>query len=346
MKIAFFEDINERHVRRSLIRSLRTRGHDIVEVARINKGIVFETAIENQQEIFESLENVVAQKPDILINFMAACLPPNALLYLKSKGVQTCLWLNDDPVLYDISYKFVVEDYDLILNCGGENIIDFYEKRHDIKGVNFPFWTDNEEFPYLYDKVSKDYDVVFLGTIRGKVRRGRYQTIASIPERVQIIGTVDDDPARLSTGWIRDQATIVQHLSRGHLALNIPQFFRDYEGDPFYFPELADLGNFEFPSRVIQYMAVGLPCITYGLDCASTVFPEMLVAADLENLHRLIREELKDKDQLGERAEATHKRFQKSFSADARAKFLEMLVTDDHWRTLSIADRARLFAQQ
>lgn len=303
VRIVLFDDILERHVRRSLGRALRKLGHEVVETPPIWKGHLLPETAGDLKMIRTALEHVLSEAPDILLNFRAATLTPDMLKDIRSKGVRTFVWLPDDPVLYNVCYEKIVDHYDCVLNCGTEKVLRFYEERHRITGVNFPFWTDNIEFPRLRDlEIEPEYDIVFLGNITGPVRRDRYGIIAGISGNVRIFGRVNSDPENLCHGYLQGEKEVATALGKARLGLNIPQFFSDYCGQAYDFPELADFGSFQFPSRVVQYAAIGLPILTYGRAQPPGLFPEMLVAENEKQLSKQIDTEFANPDQLNERA--------------------------------------------
>lgn len=345
MKILLFDDILERHVRRSLGRALRARGHEVIETPPVWKGHELPTSQEDLATIRSALDEAIAIRPDVLLNFRASTLPAEMLQDLRRSGIYSIVWLPDDPVLYSVCYSKVVDHYDLILNCGGVDVLSFYAERHGISGVNFPFWTDNVEFAHTHDPASTDYDVAFLGDITGPVRSGRYEIIAELKGAVRAFGNVPNDPAQICYGYLDSSTEIATALGPARVGLNIPQFFSDYEGLPHDFPALAQLGAFEFPSRVVQYAAIGLPVLTFGLSKPPATFPEMLVASDRMELQARVDAIRADPEPLGQLATATHQRFQTSFSAETRALFLEALVSDSGTLLARpVGERAQMFA--
>jgi polysaccharide pyruvyl transferase CsaB len=346
MKIVLFDDIHETHVRRSFARALRKRGHVVVETPPIWRGHRLPSEPNDIQHIREAVDSVLEAKPDVLFNFRASSLTPGILSDVRRAGITTAVWFPDDPVLYSVCYRHVVEHYDIVLNCGSREIIDFYEKQHNVFGFNFPFWTDREEFPHTYDS-SRDFefDVAFLGTFKGPARASRYETLASLPFRVKAFGEIKDDPAQISGGYLKTPLEVADAISKGKIGFNMPQIFSDYRGHPYDFPELARLGSFEFASRVIQYMAVGLPVATLGRYRPPPTFPEMLVAPDTISMNEVLRTALSNPDKLRELSAATAARFETAFSADARAILFETLCTQPGLgQKLASQERSNVFA--
>jgi polysaccharide pyruvyl transferase CsaB len=345
LKIVLFETLIESHIRSSLGRSLRALGHTVVEPEPVWRGLKFPELDEDVARVDAALDEALAQAPDVLLNFRPSALLSRMVRKIRSGGTLAVVWLSDDPVLYGANYRFVVDDYDIVLNCGAAQILEFYEKHHGIRGVNFPFWTDQISFPKRSADEKPEFDVIFNGNCFGGVRSGRYDLIASLPGSKRIYGQVDADPQGIAAGYLRDTTQLAQAIAKARLGLNIPQFFSHYAGDPLDFPGLARLGSFQFPSRVIQYAAVGLPIIGFGLRRPPEEFPEMQMAHDVKALRELVRASLSDQEKLDELGEQTHRRFLRAFNSDARADFLVYLLENQgRWRALDAYARARLFS--
>ncbi len=78
MKIVLLEDVFEQHVRRSLARALKARGHEVVEMPPVWHGHDFATDAADLQRIFAMVETVGEEKPDLLLNFRKKNLPKSA----------------------------------------------------------------------------------------------------------------------------------------------------------------------------------------------------------------------------------------------------------------------------
>jgi len=92
----------------------------------------------------------------------------------------------------------------------------------------------------------------------------------------------------------------------------------------------------------VQYAASGVPVLALSNGpCAS--FPEA-TATDRGDLIARAEALLSDRNLRLELSEATHRRFEQSFSADSRARALIALLTlGDAWRDWSLERRARFF---
>ncbi|WP_146364528.1 hypothetical protein [Arthrobacter yangruifuii] len=345
MRIAIFDGILEGHVAQSLERSLLRRGHSVLNTGRIGKGFAFPQEPETLRYLNAELDRVLDFKPDVILVFRPASMPYALLRRARSSGALLMAWFSDDPVLWNLSYGLVVDFYDVILHCGNSNVLRFYEREHGRPtGVNFPFWTDNVAFPYVYRANPPANEAMFLGNVRGPVRARRYADLAGLTANVKIFGNVDDDPAGIWGGYADSNLEVMDVASRSLMGLNIPQVFSDHVGTPTWFPGLDKLSFFQYPSRVIQYAAMGLPIVSMIPDSRHLEsFPEISCVRNPQELddeiHRLVHEV-----DLNELSALTHTRFVRSYSADSRVLALEALVNGDvEWRGLSAEERTSLF---
>ena len=346
MRIVLFDEILEQHTVRSLKRALEARGHEVRATGKIWAGHRFPVKPDDLERIWREVRALVDLKPDAVFVFRAATLIPEMTELLKQAGILTAVWFPDDPVLYQICYRAIADAYDMLLHCGPDDVLAFYQNKHGRSGVNFPFWTDAEEFPCAYRFGGATSDLVFLGNCNDNVRGGRYDLIGSLPLRTRIYGRVAKDPYGICGGYLEGTQETAKALGRGRFGLNIPQFFNTYRGSDYDFPELAAFSHFEFPSRVIQYAAAGLPIVSIEPRGAPSTFPEIVAAKDRRELIHRIEELLNDEERLDRLARATHTRFRRSFSAAARAAFLESLLTEpERWAQANLKDRARAFAE-
>jgi hypothetical protein len=328
MRIVLFDAILEQHVCRSLLRALEARGHQVSWTGQIWHGHRFPSEARDIALVEARLDEVCAQKPDCVVCLRASTLRPEQVRRLGATGARRLVWLPDDPVLYQVCYREVVDAYDVLLHCGGAQLLSFYRDKGHPPGVNFPFWTDNQETPRCRERAEPEWDVVFLGQCKGPVRGDRYGLLGSLPFVTRVVGRVASDPQRLCVGHFTDQATVAAQLARARCGLSLPQVFAKYAGHEYDFPELAQFGHFEYPSRVIQYAATGLPVLSLQPGGPPSTFPELLTCADrrevIDAVSRLVRDE-PYRDELSNRV---HRRFRRSFSAAARAVFLSRLLED------------------
>lgn len=339
-----FDAVLERHVCESLQRALARRGHEVFWTGPVWKGHRFPDSTEDRQRIRDCLDQALRRRPDVLLNFRAASLRPELVESVRRSGVHTCVWLPDDPVLYGLCYREIVASYQTVLHCGGPEVLAFYERRHGPTGVNFPFWTDEQAFPHTYQPARAEFDLVFLGNCHGPARRTRYALLAALPLRVRIFGRVPDDSAGLCGGYIEDTRQLAQALAVARCGLSLPQYFRDYAGTEYDFPELSSLGAFALPARMTQYAAAGLPMVALGGHDTQRFLPEALVCRDVEELIARTRELLADRQRLEDVARATHRRFLRNYTADARAALLEHLLEHPQdWRNMDARERAEYF---
>lgn len=296
--------------------------------------------------MWTEVHKVTDMSPDLLVAFRPMNLLPDMLVHLR-KHMLTSVWLSDDPVLYKVCYGDVAPHFDFLLHCGSEKVISFYKSQGHSHGVNFPFWTDHHAFPPIYEPESANTDVIFLGNMNGQVRRKRYAEVAAMPFNTRVYGLLDSDPAALHGGFVKDAYLhcnlISAILKKGRVGLSIPQFFTEYKGLHYDFPLLDQLGYFQFPSRVIQYAASGLPVAAVG-DNDMKVFPELNIQNSVSSLVPYINQICGNIDFAKAESQAVLRRFQRNYSALSRAQMLLSLA--ENFRSvckMSSATRACLF---
>lgn len=346
MRIALYDGILEQHVADSLERALLSRGHDVYSTGKITGGFQFKTGQSQLRDLEIEISDVIAFAPDWVFVFRPAALPYVLLDRLQRRGIRVAAWFSDDPVLFDLSYAPLLERYDLVLHCADERVLRFYEEQFGYPtGVNVPFWTDHEAFPRVWGYREPSSDVMFLGNVDDEIRRHRYFDLASLGADVTIYGRVGDDPHGLGGGYLDSDADVVDAGSRTRMAINIPQFFENHRGLRTWFPELGSLGFFEYPSRVVQYMAMGIPVATVvpGRPDFAAV-PEMLVYADFEEASGGIRAAVEEAD-LTEISNRTAARFDRHFTAVSRVLMLEHLFESADWKTLDARERSLYFTR-
>ena len=345
MHFVLFDEILEQHTVRSLERALVARGHKVTTTGPVWRGHFLPKTNAEMVPIRKRVREICKLVPDVFFNFRPSSLLPDMVNELKKVGIHTIAWLADDPVLYHVCYRHVLEAYDTVLHCGGEDVLSFYQKQHGRAGFNFPFWTDDSEFRFTYNPVRAEFDLVFLGNCDGTIRARRYELLSSLPFKTRIYGKVTNDPYQLCAGYLETTEQISDTLGKARCAISIPQNFTDYKGTVYDFPELADLGHFELPSRVVQYAAIGLPIISLEGQEPPRIFPELIACSNREELIAKVEALLKDEAQLRSLSAAVYARFKHSFSADARATFLESIVkSPQSCKSLSISQRAVYFA--
>lgn len=347
MKIAIYDGILERHVVDSLERALVARGHEVFNTGKIGHGFEFATAKLDLRRLEIAVSDIIDFAPDWVLVFRPASLPPVLHRRLTRRGIRTIAWFSDDPVLFDLTYGPVVDDYDLVLHCGNETVLSFYESKFGRPtGINVPFWTDHEAFPNVWGRETPTSDALFLGNVQDEVRRSRYFDLAKLRSRVTIYGNAGNDYYGLSGGYLDSDAEVVAAGARSRMAISVPQFFENHRGLRTWFPGLDRLGFFEYPSRIIQYMAMGLPVINVipGRPSFAT-FPEMLVCDDFSEADAQIANLVADDAALRELSEQTARRFDRHYSALSRALLLEDLTRDESWRHADASERAAWFTR-
>ena len=346
MKIAIFDGILETHVASSLERSMKRQGHVVLNTGKIGSGFEFPRRGADISHLEVAVQRTIEFEPDLVFVMRPASLPMPLLSKVRNTGAQLVAWYSDDPVLFDLSYGPVLEQYDLVLHCGGPKVLAFYEEYFGYAtGVNFPFWTDHEAFPVVWGTRPAGTDLMFLGNVHDKVRRKRYFDLGKLERSIRIHGAIGADYFGLNGGYLFTDQEVALAGSTTKMALNIPQFFEDHRGLPTWFPGLGDLGFFEYPSRVVQYMAMGIPTISVipGSPDFDT-YPEMLVAETIEEAGNMAGE-LIESGQLEELSQRVVSRFDRHFSADARLMALMDLLVDDSWKRLDPVERSQWFTQ-
>lgn len=346
MRIAIFDGILELHVQESLERALLARGHEVLSTCKIGHGFRFPRSTGSLGHLERAIASTVAFAPDWVFVMRPASLPPALLERLRRAGIRLVAWFSDDPVLFDLSYAPIVEQYDRVLHCGTSAVLAHYERFFGRPtGVNMPFWTDHEAFPSVWGHEAPESRAMFLGNVQDAVRRRRYFDLARFGDDIRIHGKVGSDYFDRSGGYLDTDAEVVAAGARTDWAINIPQWFRDHRGLETWFPGLDDLGFFEYPSRVVQTMAMGIPTISVipGGHSFDT-YPEMLVAESVDEAVAIVRDPSWTRDRLGELSQATARRFDRHFSAASRAVALERLLQDDSWMSLDLDQRSRWFA--
>lgn len=346
MRVTLFDGLLEHHVSLSLERALTMRGHAVYNTGRIGRGPHFETDPLRLTRLHEAIDRTIDFQPDLILVFRPSSLPPSLLRRIRASNAHLAVWLSDDPVLWNFSYRVAVENYDTVLNCGTERVLKLYDDHLGRPvGINFPFWTDSTAFPYVYNDKDAESDALFLGNVHDPVRRRRYFELGASKANIRIHGKVGNDFYSLGGGYLDSDLEIVGAASRARVAVSIPQRFTEHYGRPTWFSELSELGAFQYPSRVIQCAAMGLPIISIGQAPSDLdTFPELVSIAGYRELAHTI-EELKSGTDLASISQRTHIRFLRHFSADSRAAALESVLTDDSWRSLPAAERARWFTR-
>ncbi|OFT46107.1 hypothetical protein HMPREF3158_08870 [Corynebacterium sp. HMSC06G04] len=345
MRVAIFDGIQEEHLASSLERSFRKRGHQVLNTGRFGSGFKFPTAPSALALLERNAQQVVDFQPDLILVFRPASAPESVLRKLKATGANVFAWLCDDPVLWELSYRTNSHMYDALLHCGDVDVIELYDKHLGHPGgINFPFWTDNTAFPYVYGNAGFDSDLVFLGNAQGQLRRKRYHDLAGLSLNVKMHGLTGLDYANLNHGYLDSDREVIESCGRAKMAVSFPQYFRDHKGLDTWFEGLADFEFFPFPSRVIQYAAMGLPtiCVVPSVEKIRH-FPELIPVPSIDAVDKVFSE-FSESD-LIDLSLATAERFAENFSADSRVLCLEAMMESDEWRDLSSVERSQWFTK-
>ncbi|WP_426734691.1 hypothetical protein [Glutamicibacter sp. 2E12] len=346
MRVVLFDGIQEMHVIRSLGRAFQNRGHHVYQTGKLTSGFEYITEGQDLELVQRSIDDTIEFKPDIIIVFRPSALPIPLLRRLRISGAKLYVWLSDDPVLWNQTYKYSINEYDVVLHCGGKPILDFYESKFGYPtGINFPFWTDSIEFPYSYGKNEPESDLLFLGNAVGPIRRQRYYDLGLLSSSLKIHGNVNPDYLGLSGGYLDTQEEIRRVGSSAKIAVNIPQYFQTYKDQPMWFKELGDLGYFETPSRIVQYAAMGLPIVSLEPDnISASSFQNSLRVADIATCESLTRN-LLESDSLQEISIRTYDEFTKYYQAASRVMAIESLMESDSWKAEDSNARSSWYRQ-
>jgi len=334
MKIAIFDQILEIHVCNALTQALTSLGHVPFCTSKVWQGHSPPSKASDIDHIDAIVDNLIARKCDALFNFRACSLLPRHVAALRAAGVRTAVWLPDDPVLYQVSYKDIVDSYDLVLHCGDGSVLDFYDAKGHKKGVNFPFWVDPTRF--VGNRAACEPDAspsgackpwVFLGNLVGPVRGGRYAQLAVLHQGLDIWGKCNADPSGMHRGYLQTIDEVAGALTQYQVGINIPQFFRDYAGTSYDFDGLGGMGHFFIPSRVVQYAAAGLPVVCIGPNTASNHFPLVIQVDTAEQALGVLTGLLSRHEVRAAMSAASRAFVAANFSGLVRAKFLLALFS-------------------
>lgn len=340
MRWIIYGDILSRHAVDSLIAALNDKGEEVVEVPSVTRSHRYDPDPETERESQRRIE--AALPADVLFNFRPEELTPAVLASLREQGIATVTWFADDPLLYKINSRHVVEAYDLTLHTGREDVLAFYEERHGVRGYSFPFWTDDAHFPYGYDPEAADIEVGFLGNCHKRRRSGRYELLAGLPFKTRFFGRLADgasDDAGIQAG-VLERSEIPTAIRRFRLAINLSQRFDDVE-KRYAFPGLKKFEEYFFPSRVVLYAAVGLPTVSLTQPGLDAPFPSVVTASDRDELVDRIHALIDDRDALLDLSRRARADFEVCLTAESRATL--MLALLDGPREHDVRTRANLW---
>lgn len=326
-----YGSILEAHVCESLEAALRRRGQELIRVSRLEGTIRATCSPEELAAVDRRVMAAVEQNPvDVVFNFRPAELGPETLRKLRAAGVTTIVWFPDDPLLYETNTRSIADEYDITLHTGDERILDLYESNsradHDVRRYSFPFWSDRTFYPHVYDPDSAEFDLGYLGNCNSPRKMGRYALMASLPFSTVVYGALGPggDYASIHGGLIQDWSTIPEHLAKLKIAVNTPQRFTGIEHDPLYWPGVERFGEFQFPSRIAQYAACGVPIISKS--ALATPVPSVLTVASRADLIDCAADLLSDTEKLLAQSRLVSADFDAYLSADSRAELLLQLL--------------------
>lgn len=329
MKIALFDDILEAHVCVALEAAIRRLGHETYRTGSLWRGHGFPHSRPVIDAIDAAVDRVIGERCHALLNFRASALTPSHVTRLSRAGIRTAVWFHDDPVLYRLTYQYVTDGYDVVLHCGTQGVLRYYDLAGHRKGLNFPFWVDPKRWRYGYRPECAVNDVVFFGHATGaSTKVARYGRLSVLAGRLAVYGKVDRDPDGIHRGELHGVEAAASVLARYRLGLNLPQRFADYAGSGYDFPGLSRFGSFFLASRVSQYASIGLPVLTLPTAGLESHFPAAITLADEGRLLATVDEHVSDHDALRQRSREGRLWVERHHSADARARMLIALLHD------------------
>lgn len=349
MRICLVDTLNERHVTTSLARALSARGHDVLMTGPVWHGWRLPNEAEDRARLAVVVDGVIDMRPDVVLAIRSAALRPEQVDRLRANKIFTVAWFSDDPVLYKIHTARVAPHYDVTLHTATAPTLEMYEFSLGVRGLAFPFWTDETAFPRSYDARRCDLDLVFIGNTQTRVKRWRYDWIADLPMSRAIYGEVADDPAGIHAGVAPDDRSLARACVRGRWGLNISQRFVDYAGTRFDFPGFADLGEYSMPSRIVQLAALGVPTVSLvgseqAAQSMARLFPPVVSVRAAAELTALVTGTCEDLEALHTSSADMHTWFSHHYTASARARFLEQVIAAPRkWTKLTAARRATAF---
>lgn len=330
MKIVLFDLINETHVCAALHRALEDMGHVVVSTGKVWQGHRAPLLAPDLDRVEAALATVLDDGCDALLNFRASTLAAHHLRRLRDAGVLTAVWLPDDPVLYAITYRAVVDHYDHVFHCGTGSVLRFYASHGHAPGIACPFWVDPEQWAYEWSVEGANDSLVFMGNLHNAAKQGRYAQLAQAgAARVAVYGKCASDPVGIHRGELHGVDAIRSVCIRYAAGVNIPQHFSDYAGTRYDFPGLSALGTFDLPSRVIQYAAMGLPVLSLGHGAGSVQFKHVLRAPGIGEALSIVDRLRARPDSAQELSRSARADVVSHFSARARAGLLSAVFTGE-----------------
>ena len=350
MRIAFFDSIEELHVAQGLRHALERRGHEVRWTGLLWHGYDLPSAPDDVRRLDAAVDDVIGWRPDALLTFRAASLTPANLERLRTAGIRTLAWFNDDPVLFGVSTGEVAPLYDMTLHTGGTEVLDLYEQRVGVRGVAFPFYADRVMFPLRYRARtagrSTPAAAVFLGNTHTRQKQWRYTVLDASGADVVVYGKVrgNTEAFPLHAGYLASVAEVAAMLPRFALGISIPQRFSDYRGTPYDFPGLAELGWFSLPSRVVQMAAVGLPVVDLRPGGPGPRGVPTVEVHDHQQLEDVVDDLARSPRRRAQLSLRGHEWFLRGYTTDARAAFLERVIQDPAGHAaLDVGQRATVY---
>lgn len=350
-----YGELLEDHVVASFCAALQRRGHKVIRLPSLYRNRFMRVAgnrvsiisRDNLAEVTSHIvKNIVQYDADVFFTFRYYEVPQVALNVLRDMGVTTITWFSDDPLLYNLTGE-LSNDYAITLHTGNADVLQFYERdgSPDVMRYCFPFWTDSVQFPYVFNAEGAQFDLGFLGNIYKNKRKGkRYTDFASLTGKKAIWGNVYDDPYKLCQGYLNDFSQIPQAIGKIKIGINFSQDFTDLDETdaPYYFEGVRNFIEFYIPSRIIEYLACGIPCI--NISRIDPRIDNIFHAYDIEGANELIEAFLADNFILNRISAKSHASFLRYFTADQRVQTLENIL--DIRQPLPLKLRSRLWKNE
>ncbi|MFC9441871.1 MULTISPECIES: hypothetical protein [unclassified Brevibacterium] len=282
---------------------------------------------------------------DVFLAFRPASVPLPLLQRVKAVAGMTITWFSDDPVYFSTVYATVAPHYDLVLHTGGPDNLRIYSEALGLgNGVEFPFWTDQIEHPRADFAFEPSYDWLFYGNLHDRFRRDRVDYLRELGSRAAVFGKPPDARETVNhLGILTREGELRAIAGKCRFGLSFSQRLSSYAGTKFESVATRAVREFPMPSRLIQYLAIGLPVMSRDQSPYTKRMLPGVMHAETSRAAVRLSQEFDDSDWAHASNQASQL-FEESFTAESRAAFLLELVSEFSWRRWSITDRSVAFA--